>query len=146
MPLSPRMEFSKSKSDLTFVAMSPTSIGERQLCLFNKTHILFSVMSLQRGSRSSLAVMSSKTMLMKRHNCATYQSTRQSGGKGTHTLLHIHSHSFACLVLRESSAFLMDFTICALFLKCSKRLSAASRKASFTILPSLNGFPCLERT
>jgi len=43
-------EFSKSKSDLTFVAMSPTSIGERQLCLFNKAHkniknILFSVMS-----------------------------------------------------------------------------------------------------
>jgi len=49
----PRAEFSKSRSDLTFVAMSLTSIGERQFCLFNKAHkniknILFSSMSWQR--------------------------------------------------------------------------------------------------
>ena len=45
-----RAEFSKSQSGLTFVAMSPTSFGERQFCLCNKAHksiksILFSGMS-----------------------------------------------------------------------------------------------------
>jgi len=48
-----RAEFSKSRSDLTFVAMSLTSTGERQFSLFNKAHkniknILFSSMSWQR--------------------------------------------------------------------------------------------------
>jgi len=92
-PPFPRAEFSKSKSDLTFVAMSATSIGERQFCLFNQAHksiknILFSGMSWQRGEWiffGGHAVFLNH--LMKRHNCATYQSTPQSGGKGTHKRL-----------------------------------------------------------
>ena len=156
-PQFPRAEFSKSKSDLTFVAMSPTSIMERQFCLFNKAHknkISFSrVFHGKEVSRSPLTVMSSKTILMKRHNCATYQSTRQSAVKGTHTvskhpqlLLHIHSHFLSMHCNAGEFHFFAAFMVCALFLKCSKRLSAASRKASFTILPSLNGFSCLART
>ena len=131
-------------------------LEEWQFCPVNKSHESIKISSPlvcpfngNMVSSSSLALMSSKTRLMKTHKlCYIHHISRLVKLKGKHS--HASISFFSCsststaipshrlvAVLRENCTSLMAFTVSVLFFKSSKRLSAASRKASFTISPSL---------
>ena len=114
--------------------MKALKISSPLVCLFNGKMV----------SHSSLALMSSKTILMKTQLCHIHHISRLVKLEGKaftriNILLQLLLDIAAIpslhlvVVLRETCTSLMAFTISVLFLKSSKRPSAALRKASFTI-------------
>ena len=99
-----------------------------------------------------------KIILMKTHNCATSTiSVDSSNWRKKHsqasvsflscstTSTAIPSHRLI-VALRESCTSLMATRSMLYFWSLQKRLSAALRKTSFTLSPSLNGFLYWART